>query len=96
MNTLPVDPALERKSRRPRAPARRQRRGQQKSVACRYCGEATRRGKEAVVDITSYDEDKILRAFEEISNYTGSNVHDVGHHVQQAFTAGVHYDWTVT
>ena len=51
-------------------------------------------GKEAVIDITSCDADKILRAFEEISNYIGSNIHDVGHQVQQAFTSGMHYNWT--
>ena len=49
-----------------------------------------------MVDITSCDADKILRAFEEISNYIGSNIHDVGHQVQLAFTSGVHYDWTAT
>ena len=49
-------------------------------------------GKEAVVDITSCDADKILQVFEEISNYIGSNIHDVGYQVQQTFTLGIHYD----
>ena len=49
-----------------------------------------------MVDITSCDVDKILRAFEEIFNYIGSNIHDIGHQIQQTFTSGVHYDWTAT
>ena len=47
-------------------------------------------GKEAVTDINSCDADKILQAFEEIGNYIGSNVNEVGHQVQQAFTSGTH------
>ena len=50
-------------------------------------------GKEAVTDINSCDADKILRAFENIRNYIGSNGNEVGHQVQQAFTSGTHYDW---
>ena len=53
-------------------------------------------GKEAVIDITSCDADKIIRAFEEISNYIGSNIEDVGHQIQQAFISGEHHDWTAT
>ena len=40
-------------------------------------------GKEAVIDINSYNE--------EIGNYISYNVNKVGHQVQHAFTSGTHY-----
>ena len=36
-------------------------------------------GKEAVIDVNLCDAKKILRAFEEIGNFMGSNIYGVGH-----------------
>ena len=39
-------------------------------------------GKEAVININSCDANKIIRVFEEIGNFIGSNIDRVGNQVQ--------------